>query len=283
MRSPEISVIICTYNRKNMLELALAAYQHQTFRNIEVIVTSDGSSDGTDEMIEAFRKEAGFLFHYVRQEDKGFRKSLAVNKAVRIARGKILVFADDDMIPPPEYLESYYRTFCAAADINSLLVYSKYIPVDTGDKLFTMENIRNGSYMKRFSLSDRFHLLYWKWKYQLYIRKNHPKRPKLNGNNFAVSAAAVRAVNGLDGDFTGWGYEDDDLRRRLLAIGTQQAEAVCTAWNFNLGYSKANKTTAQRPDLLARVEYNKALAYDNSRPARCVNGMAEAEAGEIVF
>ena len=50
------------------------------------------------------------------------------------------------MIPPPEYLESYYRTFCAAADINSLLVYSKYIPVDTGDKLFTMENIRNGTY-----------------------------------------------------------------------------------------------------------------------------------------
>ena len=123
----------------------------------------------------------------------------------------------------------------------TLLVYSKYIPVDTDDERFTTDNIRNGNYMKRVSLSDRIHLFYWKLKYRLYIRQNHPRRPKLNGNNFAVSAAAIRAINGLDSDFTGWGYEDDDLRRRLLAIGTKQAEAVCSAWNFNLGYSKAQR------------------------------------------
>ena len=205
MSSPGISVIICTYNRKDVLERALAAYRNQTFRDFEVIVTSDGSSDGTDEMMEALRGQSGYPLHYIRQADNGFRKSLAVNKAIRLATGRILVFADDDMIPPPRYLESYARVFDSASNADALLVYSKYIPVDTDDERFTTDNIRNGNYMKRVSLSDRIHLFYWKLKYRLYIRQNHPRRPKLNGNNFAVSAAAIRAINGLDSDFTGWG------------------------------------------------------------------------------
>ena len=60
MSSPGISVIICTYNRKDVLERALAAYRNQTFRDFEVIVTSDGSSDGTDEMMEALRGQSGY-------------------------------------------------------------------------------------------------------------------------------------------------------------------------------------------------------------------------------
>lgn len=74
MSSPGISVIICTYNRKDVLERALAAYRNQTFRDFEVIVTSDGSSDGTDEMMEALRGQSGYPLHYIRQADNGFRK-----------------------------------------------------------------------------------------------------------------------------------------------------------------------------------------------------------------
>ena len=90
MSSPGISVIICTYNRKDVLERALAAYRNQTFRDFEVIVTSDGSSDGTDEMMEALRGQSGYPLHYIRQADNGFRKSLAVNKAIRLATGRML-------------------------------------------------------------------------------------------------------------------------------------------------------------------------------------------------
>ena len=129
MSSPGISVIICTYNRKDVLERAWAAYRNQTFRDFEVIVTSDGSSDGTDEMMEALRGQSGYPLHYIRQADNGFRKSLAVNKAIRLATGRILVFADDDMIPPPRYLESYARVFDSASNADALLVYSSTVKV----------------------------------------------------------------------------------------------------------------------------------------------------------
>ena len=252
MDSIRISVLICTYNRKEMLKRALIAYQNQTFRNFEIIVSSDGSSDGTDEMMRTLEKELGYSIHYIRQADLGFRKTVALNKAIRLAGGDILVFADDDMIPPPRYLESYEKVFLSSSIPDQLLVYSKFINVDVNDPLFTEENIRNGSYMQKAAFADRVHLFYWKLKYLLYFRKHHPRRPKLNGANFAVSATAVRAINGMDMEFSGWGYEDDDLRRRLLKNGTTQAEAVCSAWSFNLGHSEASKSTTGRPELQGR-------------------------------
>ena len=283
MDSIRISVLICTYNRKEMLKRALIAYQNQTFRNFEIIVSSDGSSDGTDEMMRTLEKELGYSIHYIRQADLGFRKTVALNKAIRLAGGDILVFADDDMIPPPRYLESYEKVFLSSSIPDQLLVYSKFINVDVNDPLFTEENIRNGSSMQKAAFADRVHLFYWKLKYLLYFRQHHPRRPKLNGANFAVSATAVRAINGMDMEFSGWGYEDDDLRRRLLKNGTTQAEAVCSAWSFNLGHSEASKSTTGRPELQGRAAYNKTLAYDENRPVRCARGLEETEEAEILF
>lgn len=281
MDSVKISVIICTYNRKNVLERVLTAYKNQTFRDFEIVLASDGASDGTDEMVMALGPTLGYRLTYIRQADDGFRKSLAVNKAVREAAGQILVFADDDMVPPPCFLENYRKVYCNEADPDRILVYSKYVPILPDDELFCMENIVNGKYMKRYTLRWQIHFIYWKIKYCLYFRKNHPLRPKLNGGNFSVSAAAFRAINGLDADFVGWGYEDDDLRRRLRVYGVKQKEAVRTAWLFNLGYAPESKTTFGSTE--NRAAENKKIAYDKTRPARCVRGMAEAEPAEIAF
>ena len=286
MSVPEITVIICTYNRKDFLEKSLSAYKHQTFRGFEVIVTSDGSSDGTDEFMLQFRDQANFDLHYICQEDIGFRKSLAANKAIRAARGKYLVFADDDMIPPPHYLEAYRKIFVANA--GDILIFSKYLKADPREKCFSLEGISKLDYMKKVNIFSKLHLLVWKFKYRKYIAQNLPHRPKLNGGNFGVSAQAMRAINGYDNEFSGWGYEDDDLRRRLLAIGTLPCEGVYSAWCFNLGYLNDFKTAQTAGDGTAAPENrdgtaNKKLAYDTSRPARCRCGICEAEEARQLF
>lgn len=283
MNMPLISVIIATYNRWSMLERNLYAFSNQRFTDFELIVASDGSSDGTDEKIASFKNQGRYLLHYIRQEDKGFRKTLALNKAIKIAKGRILVFVDDDTVAPPDFLGNYHQVFKRSANMDSLLVFAKYIPIEPDDPLFTLENIHNLRYMQRYTLSYKLHFLCWKWKYLTYFWRHNPKRPKLNGGNFAVSAAAIKAINGFDNDFNGWGYEDDDLRRRLLASGTAQAEAVCSAWNFNLGYTKTAKTTAQHPEFIQNVLVNRSRAYDLSRPDRCINGIDKCEEMELLF
>lgn len=261
----EIAVIIATYNRRDMLKKALLAYNHQTFRDFEVIIASDGSSDGTSEMVFNLKSSLRYPISFLSQEDRGFRKCRIVNQAILATRSPWIVFADDDMIPPPFYLEKHRQKLAP-----STLVFAKYLPVFVGDPLFEEENIVNLNYMKRFKLSDFFHLLYWKWKYRLYFWNHHPTRPKLNGCNFSVDRASLLAINGLDNDFSGWGYEDDDLRRRLLKSGVSRKECVLGGWVFNLGYETKAKTTTDD----SKARYNKSLAYDESRPVFCSNGLS---------
>ena len=280
--TPLVSVIICTYNRENFLRCALAGYEKQSFRDFEVVVTSDGSSDGTSKFMDEYRRNAPYPLHYIWQSDDGFRKALAINKAVLAARGEILVFADDDMVPPVNYLKNYVKCFQNAPQ-EGVLVFTKYLPVAKDDPLFTPENIRNKKYMRRYTLFWKLHFLLWSWKYKIYFWKHHPLRPKLQGGNFAVSAAAFRAVNGLDLDFVGYGYEDNDLRRRLLAAGIRAKEAVRNTWAFNLGYEKSCRTSFGDSHAGDRAVHNAALALDASRPVRCVRGLAETDEDSIVF
>jgi glycosyltransferase involved in cell wall biosynthesis len=101
---PTVSVIIPTYNRKDMLLDTLNSLAQQTYSNFEVIVVDDGSADGTPEIAgEAFP----FIFRYFRQSNQG--ATAARNLAARKSRADILVFLDDDILLEPDYLTYLVR------------------------------------------------------------------------------------------------------------------------------------------------------------------------------
>lgn len=263
-----VSVIIATYNRKDFLKLVLLSYNNQTYKDFELIIASDGSGDGTEEMVSAIKDRLKYPIKYIFQNDDGFRKAIAVNKAIAVASSEYLIFADDDMVAPPRYIEAHIKKLN-----NSNLVLGKYIPVRTGDPLFTEDNIVSGRYTKILTLPYYLHLFYWKVKYRLYFFTKNPKRPKLNGNNFSVSKAAITQINGFDCDFVGWGYEDDDLRQRLLKSRVTLEEVVFSGYNFNLGYEPASKTSGSVNSALTGA-INKKMAYSD-RPYFCKNGLKE--------
>ena len=96
---PTVSVIIPTYNRKDMLCDTLNSLAQQTYPNFEVIVVDDGSADGTLEIAE---QAFPFNLRYFRQSNQG--ATAARNLAARQSRADILVFLDDDILLEPDYL-----------------------------------------------------------------------------------------------------------------------------------------------------------------------------------
>ena len=88
---PWVSVIIPTYNRRDLLREAIRSVLEQSFRDFELIVVDDGSEDGTREMIQ---REFPGLLTYLYQENQGV--SRARNRGIETSRGKYIAFLDSD-------------------------------------------------------------------------------------------------------------------------------------------------------------------------------------------
>jgi glycosyltransferase involved in cell wall biosynthesis len=97
--------VIPTYNRVERLGRVLRALAGQTVDPVEfeVIVVSDGSSDGTDAVIPGLTMPYDLVF--VAQRNSG--PAGARNTGVRRAAGELVLFLDDDVVPSPELIEQH--------------------------------------------------------------------------------------------------------------------------------------------------------------------------------
>lgn len=96
MGGPVVSVVIPTFDRRARLHRVLAALAAQdTDVPFEVIVVSDGSTDGTDEYLESDAAPLPVLAW--RQDNAG--PAVARNRGVDMASGELVLFVDDDLVP----------------------------------------------------------------------------------------------------------------------------------------------------------------------------------------
>jgi glycosyltransferase involved in cell wall biosynthesis len=93
----DITVVVSTYNRSEMLGGALDSVLRQESRGVsyEVIVADNNSTDGTREVVESYKTEWGERLRYVFEPRQGV--SYARNAGIAEARGEIIAFADDDV------------------------------------------------------------------------------------------------------------------------------------------------------------------------------------------
>lgn len=94
-----ISVVIPTYNRSESLKHCLLSLKNQAFKDFEVIVVDDGSTDDTKKAFDSVKDKR---FRYFRQSNSG--QSAARNNGVRQAKGSIIAFTDDDCEVDPGWL-----------------------------------------------------------------------------------------------------------------------------------------------------------------------------------
>ena len=103
-----ISVVIPTYNRKKQLPECIRSVLAQTYRNIEVLVVDDASTDGTEEL---FHEIEDPRLHYMRYEtNRG--ACYARNYGAKRAKGELIAFQDSDDTWYEDKLEKQYRFLC---------------------------------------------------------------------------------------------------------------------------------------------------------------------------
>ena len=122
-----VSVIIPTYNRAAIVSRAIDNIFCQTYKQFEVIVVDDGSTDGTTEVLRRY----GNRIRTIKQVNRG--PACARNRGVEIAHGEFIAFQDSDDLWDPSKLER---------QVSLLERFGPSVPVSLCSALFRMINGR---------------------------------------------------------------------------------------------------------------------------------------------
>lgn len=111
-----ITVLMATRDRAGILERVLECYTHliSPAGNWEVIVVDNGSTDTTEEVTRRFADRLPVV--YVAEPRPG--KSWAVNTGLRHAKGDLILFTDDDILPGPGWLVDYAAAAASHPDFD---------------------------------------------------------------------------------------------------------------------------------------------------------------------
>ncbi|HJY80210.1 MAG TPA: glycosyltransferase family 2 protein [Candidatus Binatia bacterium] len=204
-----VSVVIPTYQRCALLHRALQALSLQTLspNEYEVIISIDGSQDGTEEMVSHF--PAPYTLRSIWQPNRG--RAAACNAGIRIARGQLLVLLDDDMEPLPTFLEAH---LCAHPDGSRLGVVGA-APITLGQSsspIVQYVGLKFNGHLENLAQP----------RYQFKLRDFY-------SGNFSIRREVLLEVGAFDESFNIYGNEDLELSVRLSKASVElvfSAEAL---------------------------------------------------------
>ena len=183
----KISVIIPTYNRPGLLIKCLRNLSQQSFpkKNYEVIVVTDGPDIETRSVVSLLSEQELFfnVFCYSLNEKKG--PAAARNKGVVYAKGRLLVFTDDDCLPQQDWLNAYWNFYDVQNEAVSAFTGQTVVPRPA----LPTDYEKNIAYLETADFITA---------------------------NCALTKAAFEKVNGFDEDFPIAWREDSDMHFRLI-------------------------------------------------------------------
>lgn len=139
LSTPLISIITPTYNREKTLSQAVESVLSQTYKNWELIIIDDGSTDNTREMLSKYLNDPRIKYRY--QNNSG--QSTARNHALKLYTGKLVCFLDSDDFWPDNKLERQVNLMKVHPTVD--IIHGDEITVDESGREITRHN------MKRYS------------------------------------------------------------------------------------------------------------------------------------
>jgi glycosyltransferase involved in cell wall biosynthesis len=126
-KPPKVSVIMPTYNRAHMIGRSIEGILNQTFKDWELIIVSDGSTDNTREVVLSYHDPRIRYFH------KGHGGvASARNYAIRQAKGEYIAYCDDDDILLPFHLKTLANYLDRHPEVG--FVKGDYVHIEAGSQ-----------------------------------------------------------------------------------------------------------------------------------------------------
>ncbi len=203
------TVIIPTYTRSARLRALLSCLAQQEGDSLlQVIVCDDGSTDDTREVVASFAGQLPLEYRF--QEDRGFRAGQARNLGIADARGEVIIFLDDDVVVPTDFVSAHLEAHRLAdpAAAPAVVLGFRHRSHHVTMLPPRLEDIVQAEPDDRIALIGpdgsgiASHPTPWMFVYSC---------------NFSARRGTAELL--FDEAFVGWGLEDIDLGYRLVRAG----------------------------------------------------------------
>lgn len=246
--APEISVIIPSYDSLATLRSTVTeTLNNQANFDFEVIVADDGSRDGTPEWLASRCDDRRLIaLRLPRPEARvmgagGFRAGIARNAAAAVARGRILLFLDADILIPPNYLEEHWRLHACWDLVQGTRLQLKHEP----ERVWTYAEVAASDLETLSEYWGEFQSRDWKdldskWKFT---------------STFCLSIARDRffALGAFRRSFNKYGFEDTDLGYRADRAGMRFHRSETPVYHFKHPVRRSEyRRQARRKSFLLR-------------------------------
>jgi glycosyltransferase involved in cell wall biosynthesis len=265
------AVSIAFYNNIRMLDLTLASFEAQSFKDFEIIICDDGSKPEAVDFLKSRIENMTIPVKHLWHEDLGFRKNRIMNWGIHFADSDYLIFIDQDCLAHPQFV----REHIDHRKDKSVLCGRRMDLIPWISKILTPEKIRQGFIQRN---------LWWILPAGLYMKDNNGgkglyfKSPFLRrlanqkprgivGCNFSVHRQDLLAINGFDNRYEGPGTgEDSDIEYRLGLQGVRMQPFVNTAVQYHV-YHKLLNRPSENEKIFSQVQRqgNAVTAYGISQ------------------
>ncbi|MDR0911655.1 MAG: glycosyltransferase [Methanobrevibacter sp.] len=148
MHQPLVSVIMPTYNRAKIIQNAISSVLNQTYKNIELIIINDGSTDETSEILKKIKDERVLILN----NDSNLGISKSRNIGVKNSNGEYIAYLDTDNEWDEKYIEAMIGAFIKLKDAD--MIYSgQYLYNKKGEN---PKEVRFGSFNKSLLINRNY-------------------------------------------------------------------------------------------------------------------------------
>lgn len=214
---PLVTVYIPTYNRLGLLKRAVESVFNQDYKNIELIVVDDGSSDGTVEYLDDLSKQHENFRFFVNEVNSG--ACVSRNKAIWAANGEFITGLDDD----DEFLPNRIQSFIDHPDLEKFAYLCSSYLINTGKMAY------RGS------------------RYSGVIDGHNLKYGNLVGGHVFTRTENLRRISGFDERFPAW--QDYDAWYRLTLTVGPGYKVSTASYKVNLDHELGRITTSNNARL----------------------------------
>lgn len=135
---PLVSIIVPAKNEEGNIRECVQACIDSTYRNKEVIVVNDGSTDRTPEILDEMRRSSNITVIHM---SKSVGKKKAVKAATEIAKGEILVMTDSDITISPDAVEKTVEIFQSDRAVGAVTAHGRVRGAGKGSALEKIQDV----------------------------------------------------------------------------------------------------------------------------------------------